>query len=73
MSDVLDRLLATLDTRLHAFAVCEVQRGFRLVFDPMKAVVIHYVLAGTGLLQVGAAPPVRFGPHYILILPPGQS
>jgi AraC-like DNA-binding protein len=73
MTNVLDRLLATLDTRLHAFAVCEVQRGFRLVFDPMEAVVIHYVLAGTGLLEVGSGPPVPFTPHCILIVPPRQS
>jgi len=70
MTNVLDRLLATLDTRLHAFAVCEVQRGFRLVFDAMEAVVIHYVLAGTGFLRVGDGPSVPFGPHCILIVPP---
>lgn len=75
MTDVLDRLLTTLDTRIHAFAVCEVERGFRLVFEPMDAVVIHYVLAGSGFLQVGAGPAAPFGPHSILIVPPrrGQS
>lgn len=73
MTNVLDRLLATLDTRLHAFAVCEVQRGFRLVFDPMEAVVIHYALAGNGWLQVGNGPAVPFTPHCILIVPPRQA
>ncbi len=72
MSNVLDRLLATLDTRLHAFALCEVQRGFRLVFNPMGMVVIHYVLVGTGSLQVGDGKVVPFGPHSILVVPPRQ-
>ncbi len=72
MSNVLDRLLATPDTRLHAFALCEVQRGFRLVFNPMGMVVIHYVLVGTGSLQVGDGKVVPFGPHSILVVPPRQ-
>lgn len=71
--NMLDRLLSTLDTQLHAFAVCEVQRGFRLVFDPMEAVVIHYVLAGTGLLTVGRGSPMPIEPNCILIVPPRQS
>lgn len=72
MTDVLDRLLATLDTRLHAFALCEVQRGFRLVFDPMEMVVIHYVLVGTGSLQIGDGRVMPFAPHSILVVPPRQ-
>ncbi len=72
VANVLDRLLATLDTRLHAFALCEVQRGFRLVFDPMGMVVIHYVLVGTGSLQVGDGKVLPFGPHSILVVPPRQ-
>lgn len=73
MTDVLDRLLATLDTRLHAFALCEVQRGFRLVFNPMEMVVIHYVLVGTGSLQVGNGKAMPFAPHSILVVPPRQG
>lgn len=69
-SNLLEKLLATLDVRLHAFAVCQVQEGWRLVFDLMEAVVIHYVLAGRGLLQVGTGAPVPFAPHSIVIVPP---
>ena len=72
---ILDKLLATLDVRLHAFAVCHVQKGWRLVFDPMNAVIIHYVLSGHGVLRAGNGAPIPFGPHSILIVPPriGQS
>ena len=42
--DTLDRLLTTLAVRIHAFAICWIQTGWRLAFDPMDAVTIHYVL-----------------------------
>jgi len=63
---ILDRLLATLDVRVHAFAVCHVQKGWRLVFAPMNAVSIHYVLSGHGVLRVGNGTSFPFGPHSIL-------
>jgi AraC-like DNA-binding protein len=69
----LDRLLTTLDVRIHAFAVCEIKRGSRLVFDPMNAVVVHYVLVGTGLLFVEGREPVAFGPGSILVVPPNAG
>ncbi len=68
-ADVLDKLLTTLSVRLHAFAVCEIQEGYRLGFDPMEAVTIHYVLAGTGVLQIGNGATVPFSPHSIMVVP----
>ncbi len=68
-TDVLDKLLTTLSVRLHAFAVCEIQEGYRLVFDPMDAVTIHYVLAGSGTLQTGSGASVAFAPHSIMVVP----
>jgi AraC-like DNA-binding protein len=65
----LDRLLTTLDVHIHAFAVCEVARGSHLAFDPMNAVVVHYVLAGRGVLYVEGSEPMAFGPNSILIVP----
>jgi AraC-like DNA-binding protein len=70
--DVLEELLTTLDVRLHAFAVCEVQRGWRLEFEAMDAAVVHYVLAGGGVLHQQEAAPVGFGPHSILVVAPGR-
>ena len=73
MTQLLERLLATLDVRLHAFAVCEIRTGWRLVFDAMDAVIIHYVLAGTGALQTEGGAAFSFGPKSILIIPPGRK
>lgn len=72
-NQALDRLLTTLDVHIHAFAVCEVKRGLHLVFDAMNAVVVHYVLAGRGVLYVEGCAPMRFGPNSILIMPPNAA
>jgi AraC-like DNA-binding protein len=69
-SDILDRLLITLAVRLHAFAICEIKLGWRLSFDPMQAVTVHYVLAGSGALRVGRGEPIAFMAHSMMIVPP---
>lgn len=69
----LDRLLATLDVQLHSFAVCDVELGSRLVFEAMNVIVIHYVLAGDGLLEVDGAAAARIGAGSILIVPAGRA
>lgn len=67
---ILDRLLATMDVAVEAFAICEVRRGLRLV-GGANAVEIHYVLSGTLFLTVADRPTMRCGPGSIVIVPPG--
>jgi AraC-like DNA-binding protein len=66
--DILDKLLTTLNVRLEAFAMCEIQDGYRLAFDPMEAATIHYVLDGRGVLQVGDVS-VSFSRDCVVIVP----
>lgn len=73
MSNILDRLLISLAVRLQAFAVCEIKTGWRLLFDPMEALVIHYVLAGKGTAAIGSRPPIPFKPHSIIVVPVGEA
>jgi AraC-like DNA-binding protein len=49
--DALERLLSTLDVRLEAFAICEIEAGWRLTSSPMEGDVLHYVLKGEGVLE----------------------
>lgn len=72
-ADVLDRLLITLAVRLHAFAVCEIQRGWRLLFGPMDAITIHYVLKGSGTVEMDPGISVPFSPHSIIVVPARAS
>lgn len=68
-SDVLDRLLITLAVRLHAFSICQIQRGWRLVFGPLEAITVHYVLNGSGSVRVSDSSWIPFGPGSIVIVP----
>lgn len=72
-TDPLEQLLTSLDVRVHAFAMCEVELGYELVFDPSDAVIVHYVLKGGGFLKVDRAPPIAFERKHLLIVPPGRG
>ncbi len=69
----LDRLLATLDVQLHAFAVLEIASGSRLIFPPMNVIVVHYVLSGHGSLEVNGATPVELAEGSIAVVPPKRG
>ncbi len=49
--------------------------GYRLVFDPMEAVVVHYVLAGVGSVRLTNGSEAALRPDRIMIVPPrlGQA
>ncbi len=72
-TDVLDRLLAALSVRLHAFSVCALQKHWRLEFPGFEAITVHYVLDGAGALSVGNGPWLPFASGSILVVPPRQA
>lgn len=72
MDSLLDRLLVTMEVRLDAFALLDVRHGYRLVFDALDAVIIHYVLSGGGFLEVPGQAPLPFSAGSIIILPAGS-
>lgn len=72
-ADVLDRLLAALAVRLHAFSVCEVQERWQLEFEGFEAITVHFVLHGAGSLSVGNGPWLPFAAGSILVVPPRQA
>jgi AraC-like DNA-binding protein len=71
--DTLDRLLTALAVRLHAFSVCKVQTRWRLAFPAFEAITVHYVLEGSGVLQVGNGARLPFAAPSVLIVPARQS
>ncbi len=72
-ADTLDRLLTALAVRLHAFSVCEIQRGRRLAFPSFEAITVHHVLKGSGALRVGNGPWLPFAPQSVIVVPARQS
>ena len=73
MKRTLDQLLATIDVDPHAFSVCRIQTGWRMTFPAFDAVTVHFVLRGSGHLQVGASTPVPFSPSSVLIVPTSEN
>lgn len=69
----MDRLLVTLAVRLHAFSICQIQRGWRLAFSPFEAITIHYVLRGTVSLKVADGTWAPFEPHSMIVVPARQA
>jgi AraC family transcriptional regulator, activator of mtrCDE len=68
-TDTLERLIITLSVRLHAFAYCVIQSGWRLAFDAMEAVTIHYVLKGSGRIEIDGGVSAAFAANSIVIVP----
>lgn len=71
--DLLDRLLASLEVRVNAFAICKVPRGWSLVLDGVPAPLLHYVLKGSGILRLEGGAAIPFDAHHFIILPPGRQ
>lgn len=67
--DAVDRLLNTLEVRLHDCTLCSVPPGVHARFDPVDAVTVHYILAGAGSLQTGDDEIRPFGPRNVVIAP----
>jgi len=71
-TDALDGLLRTLDVRLDAFGVCEIERGWRLTGAPMNSATLHYVLKGEGVLG-SALSRVAIRPGDMVVVPAGAE
>lgn len=66
----LDDLLISLDVAVEAIAVCEVRRGFRLVYRPFEFMEVHYVLSGTLHLAIADREPIVCGSGGMVVIPP---
>jgi AraC-like DNA-binding protein len=64
----LEASLTSLDVRLHAFAVCEIENGWSLRCDPLEDVVVHYVLKGAGQVE-SAGRIIPIYPGMLIVVP----
>ncbi|WP_375413287.1 helix-turn-helix domain-containing protein [uncultured Bradyrhizobium sp.] len=65
----LDRLLNALSVDVQRCVVCSIPNNARARFEPIDAVTVHYVVAGTGFFQLGNAAALPLGPESIVIAP----
>jgi AraC-like DNA-binding protein len=66
----LDRLLCLLEVRLNAVGLCEVASGWRLRLPCPDAVLVHYILKGSGQVSTADGAPVPFRPGTLVFLSP---
>jgi AraC family transcriptional regulator, activator of mtrCDE len=71
--DSLENLLSTLEIHVGSVVLCEIGRRIRLALAPAEEIVVHYVLAGEGWLEVEGGSPVPFAPGTVLIAPRGRA
>ncbi|MET3900303.1 hypothetical protein ABIB57_004269 [Devosia sp. UYZn731] len=69
MSAIFDRLLGSLDLKISAIGYCEVHSGWRLSFPPSPIAHVHYVLQGTGRLEIPGRQPILLGPETFVLIP----
>lgn len=69
----LDRLLCLLEVRLHAIGLCEVTDRWSLRLPCPEAVLVHYILRGSGTLTTAEGNSVPFKAGALIFLPPGSG
>ena len=68
-NDPFDRLLNALSVDVQRCVVCSIPNNARARFEPVDAVTVHYVVAGTGFFQLGNEAALALGPESIVIAP----
>jgi AraC-like DNA-binding protein len=68
----LEHMLDLLEVRLDAFAVCEIAEGWRLACPPMDGILVHFVLAGEGVLRCERGD-VPLRPGTMVVVPQGLA
>lgn len=64
--ELIEKLLCLLDVRLHAIAICNINRGGRLRLPRMDRLLVHYVLQGSGVLANPDSEPLEFAPGAVI-------
>lgn len=66
----LNQRISVLDVQVVALSECLVSPGYNLVMAGHAAPGLHYVLEGTGWMYMRNDPPVKVGPHTLIVVPP---
>jgi AraC-like DNA-binding protein len=66
----LDSLMSTLEVNFVRLTECLVSPGWRLALGGSEVSGIHYILAGTGTMNVEGHPAIELVPHILIITPP---
>jgi AraC-like DNA-binding protein len=70
-SSILDRYLANLSVIVEPFAVCLLDRGWRLTLPGPPCAMLHFVVRGDGWLSCPDGTHTRIGKNWVIVIPTG--
>jgi len=70
---ILERYLANLSVKVEPFAVCLLDRGWRLSLPGPPCAMLHFVVEGNGWLSCRDGTHRRIGPNWVIVIPTGRD
>lgn len=70
---ILERYLANLCVEVEPFAVCLLDRGWRLSLPGPPCAMLHFVVEGEGWLSCRDGTHTQIGPNWVVIIPAGKD
>lgn len=71
-SSLLERYLTNLSVEVEPFAVCLLDRGWRLTLPGPPCAMLHFVVQGDGWLSCKDGTRKRIGPNWVIVIPTGM-
>ena len=71
-STILERYLANLSVEVEPFAVCMLDRGWRLTLPGPPCAMLHFVVKGEGWLSCPDGTHKQIGPNWVIVIPTGM-
>jgi len=72
-SSILERYLANLSVKVEPFAVCLLDRGWRLTLPGPPCAMLHYVVQGDGWLSCPDGTHTPVGKNWVIVIPTGAD
>lgn len=72
-TSLLERYLANLSVKVEPFAVCLLDRGWRLSLPGPPCAMLHFVVEGEGWLTCRDGTHKRIGPNWVIVIPTGKD
>jgi AraC-like DNA-binding protein len=72
-SSILERYLANLSVEVEPFAVCLLDRGWRLSLPGPPCAMLHFVVRGEGWLTCKDSTHTKIGKNWVIVIPTGTA
>ena len=70
---ILERYLTNLSVEVEPFAVCQIDRGWRLSLPGPPCAMLHFVVRGEGWLSCKDGTHTAIGKNWVIVIPKGSA